>query len=79
MKSAGSVTDREKRRWSKDGGRQNYGAANRQKQENKLADDSLSWGELMFCCFRSPFTSPSTPVHLTCLQSNLNVCFITLT
>lgn len=79
MKSAGSVTDREKRRWSKDGGRQNYGAANRQKKENKLADDSLSWGELMFCCFHSPFTSPSTPVHLTCLQSNLNVCFITLT
>ncbi len=58
-----------------DRGRQTYGAAKRQKRENKLADDLLSWSELMFCCSHSPSTSPSTPVHLTCPQSNLNVCF----
>lgn len=29
----------------------------------------------MLGCSHSPSTSPSTPSHLTCLQSNLNVCF----
>lgn len=33
----------------------------------------------MFCCSHSPSTSPSTPIHLTCPQSNLNVCFYSIT
>lgn len=58
-----------------DRGRQTYSAAERRKREKKLADDSLSWSELLLRCSLSPSTSPSTPIHLTCLQSNLNVCF----
>lgn len=81
MKSRGSVTDRgeeeteDRQDGGVGGGAQTYGAAVRRRRANKLADDSLSWSELMLHRPHPPFTSPSTPIHLTCLQSNLNVCF----
>lgn len=56
-----------------DKGRQTYVAAKWQK--NKLADDSPSWNELTLCSSHSPSTSSSIPGHLSCPQSNLNVCF----